>query len=110
MSRSMHQAEGSNGGATVAVAGRHQVGDHVERLGLRAAVRFAQGACRSAEPRPPHRISHQREQRIVELQARDWHAPGSDWTQSIVFSLQILILVFRPEGPLREKTPEGGSR
>jgi branched-chain amino acid transport system permease protein len=34
--------------------------------------------------------------------------PGSDWTQSIVFSILILILVFRPEGLLGEKTPEGG--
>ena len=30
-----------------------------------------------------------------------WHAPGSDWTQSIVFAILILILVFRPEGPAR---------
>ena len=30
-----------------------------------------------------------------------WHSPGSDWTQSIVFSILILILVFRPEGPAR---------
>ena len=37
-----------------------------------------------------------------------WHMPGSDWTQSIVFSILILILVFRPEGLLGEKTPEGG--
>ena len=37
-----------------------------------------------------------------------WHAPGSDWTQSIVFSILILILVFRPEGILGERTPEGG--
>jgi branched-chain amino acid transport system permease protein len=37
-----------------------------------------------------------------------WHAPGSDWTQSIVFSILILILVFRPEGLLGERTPEGG--
>lgn len=36
-----------------------------------------------------------------------WSAPGSDWTQSIVFSILILILVFRPEGLLGEKTPEG---
>ncbi len=36
-----------------------------------------------------------------------WHAPGSDWTQSIVFSILILILVFRPEGLLGEQTPEG---
>jgi branched-chain amino acid transport system permease protein len=37
-----------------------------------------------------------------------WHAPGSDWTQSIVFSILIMILVFRPEGLLGERTPEGG--
>jgi branched-chain amino acid transport system permease protein len=38
----------------------------------------------------------------------EWHAPGSDWTQSIVFTILILILVFRPEGLLGERTPEGG--
>jgi branched-chain amino acid transport system permease protein len=37
-----------------------------------------------------------------------WHAPGSDWTQSLVFAILILILVFRPEGLLGERTPEGG--
>jgi branched-chain amino acid transport system permease protein len=37
-----------------------------------------------------------------------WHMPGSDWTESIVFSLLILILIFRPEGLLGERTPEGG--
>ena len=36
-----------------------------------------------------------------------WTAPGSDWTQSIVFTILILILVFRPEGLLGEQTPEG---
>ena len=36
-----------------------------------------------------------------------WHDPGSDWTQSIVFAILILILVFRPEGLLGERTPEG---
>jgi branched-chain amino acid transport system permease protein len=36
-----------------------------------------------------------------------WHSPGSDWTQSIIFSILILILVFRPEGLLGERTPEG---
>jgi branched-chain amino acid transport system permease protein len=34
-------------------------------------------------------------------------SPGSNWTQSIVFSILILILVFRPEGLLGERTPEG---
>jgi branched-chain amino acid transport system permease protein len=38
----------------------------------------------------------------------NWHAPGSDWTQSIVFAILILILVFRPSGLLGERTPEGG--
>jgi branched-chain amino acid transport system permease protein len=37
-----------------------------------------------------------------------WHSPGSDWTQSIVFAILILILVFRPAGLLGEQTPEGG--
>jgi branched-chain amino acid transport system permease protein len=37
-----------------------------------------------------------------------WHSPGSDWTEAIVFSILILILVFRPEGLLGERTPEGG--
>jgi branched-chain amino acid transport system permease protein len=36
-----------------------------------------------------------------------WHSPGSDWTQSIVFAILIAILVFRPEGLLGERTPEG---
>jgi branched-chain amino acid transport system permease protein len=36
-----------------------------------------------------------------------WQAPGSDWTRSIVFGLLIAILVFRPEGLLGERTPEG---
>jgi len=37
-----------------------------------------------------------------------WHMPGSDWTESIVFAILILILIFRPEGLLGERTPEGG--
>jgi branched-chain amino acid transport system permease protein len=37
-----------------------------------------------------------------------WHAPGSKWTESIVFAILILILVFRPQGLLGERTPEGG--
>ena len=41
-------------------------------------------------------------------EALNWHAPGSDWTESIVFTILILILVFRPEGLLGERTPEGG--
>jgi branched-chain amino acid transport system permease protein len=36
-----------------------------------------------------------------------WLAPGSDWTRTMVFGLLILILVFRPEGILGERTPEG---
>ena len=36
-----------------------------------------------------------------------WFAPGPDWTRSIVFALLIAILVFRPEGLLGERSPEG---
>jgi branched-chain amino acid transport system permease protein len=36
-----------------------------------------------------------------------WATPGSDWSTSIIFSILILILVFRPEGLLGERTPEG---
>jgi branched-chain amino acid transport system permease protein len=33
--------------------------------------------------------------------------PGSDWTRTIVFGILIAVLVFRPEGLLGERTPEG---
>jgi branched-chain amino acid transport system permease protein len=36
-----------------------------------------------------------------------WNAPGPAWTKSIVFAILIAILVFRPEGLLGERTPEG---
>jgi branched-chain amino acid transport system permease protein len=36
-----------------------------------------------------------------------WYTPGGDWTRSIVFGILILTLVFRPEGLLGERTPEG---
>ena len=36
-----------------------------------------------------------------------WYTPGSDWTRTIVFGILIAILVFRPEGLLGERTPEG---
>jgi branched-chain amino acid transport system permease protein len=36
-----------------------------------------------------------------------WLSPGGDWTRSIVFGILIAILVFRPEGLLGERTPEG---
>jgi branched-chain amino acid transport system permease protein len=36
-----------------------------------------------------------------------WFTPGPDWTTSIIFAILILILVFRPEGLLGERTPEG---
>jgi len=36
-----------------------------------------------------------------------WHAPGGDWTRSIVFAILIAVLVFRPQGLLGEETPEG---
>jgi len=35
-------------------------------------------------------------------------APGTDWTRSLIFAILIAILVFRPEGLLGERTPEGG--
>jgi branched-chain amino acid transport system permease protein len=35
-----------------------------------------------------------------------WHSPGSDWTQSVIFMILILILVFRPEGLLGQTTQE----
>ena len=31
-----------------------------------------------------------------------WHTPGADWTQSVIFSILILVLVFRPQGLLGE--------
>jgi branched-chain amino acid transport system permease protein len=37
-----------------------------------------------------------------------WHSPGPAWTEAIVFSILIIILVFRPQGLLGEQTPEGG--
>ena len=37
-----------------------------------------------------------------------WHSPGSKWTQTIVFAILIIILVFRPQGLLGERPPEGG--
>ena len=37
----------------------------------------------------------------------NWHAPGSDWTQSIVFAILILILVFRPVRPARRADAGG---
>jgi branched-chain amino acid transport system permease protein len=36
-----------------------------------------------------------------------YFAPGSDWTRSVIFAVLIAILVFRPEGLLGERTPEG---
>jgi branched-chain amino acid transport system permease protein len=36
-----------------------------------------------------------------------WASPGSDWTRSLVFGILIAILVFKPEGILGERTPEG---
>jgi branched-chain amino acid transport system permease protein len=37
----------------------------------------------------------------------DWLAPGTDWSRAIVFVVLIAVLVFRPEGILGERTPEG---
>jgi branched-chain amino acid transport system permease protein len=36
-----------------------------------------------------------------------WLSPGANWTRSIVFWVLIAVLVFRPEGILGERTPEG---
>jgi branched-chain amino acid transport system permease protein len=36
-----------------------------------------------------------------------WHSPGSNWTEAVIFGILILVLVFRPEGLLGERTPEG---
>ena len=35
------------------------------------------------------------------------YSPGGDWTRSMIFGILIAILVFRPEGLLGERTPEG---
>jgi len=35
------------------------------------------------------------------------YTPGPDWKSTIIFAILILILVFRPEGLLGERTPEG---
>jgi branched-chain amino acid transport system permease protein len=32
-----------------------------------------------------------------------WYTPGGDWTQSVIFAVLILILVFRPQGLLGEQ-------
>jgi branched-chain amino acid transport system permease protein len=37
-----------------------------------------------------------------------WLTPGSSWTRTMIFGILIAILVFRPEGLLGERTPEGG--
>src|SRR5262249_40014665 len=37
-----------------------------------------------------------------------WLSPGPAWTEAIIFAILIIILVFRPQGLLGERTPEGG--
>ena len=37
-----------------------------------------------------------------------WHTPGSKWTESIVFAILILILVFRPTGVARRADARRG--
>jgi branched-chain amino acid transport system permease protein len=37
-----------------------------------------------------------------------WVSPGPAWTESIVFAILIIILVFRPQGLLGEHVAEGG--
>jgi branched-chain amino acid transport system permease protein len=36
-----------------------------------------------------------------------WRSPGSKWTETLVFAILIIILVFRPQGLLGERSPEG---
>jgi branched-chain amino acid transport system permease protein len=36
----------------------------------------------------------------------DNHVPGSSWTQSVIFAILILVLVFRPQGLLGEPAPD----
>jgi branched-chain amino acid transport system permease protein len=33
----------------------------------------------------------------------EWYSPGSDWTESVVLSVLIILLVFRPQGLLGEE-------
>ena len=42
------------------------------------------------------------------VEGLSWHSPGPGWTTTVVFSILIVILVFRPQGLLGEQTPEGG--
>ncbi len=49
-----------------------------------------------------------RHDRAVQQRPRRGTRPGTDWTNSLIFAILILILVFRPEGLLGERTPEGG--
>jgi branched-chain amino acid transport system permease protein len=42
------------------------------------------------------------------VEGLSWHSPGPGWTVTVVFTILIVILVFRPEGLLGEQTPEGG--
>ena len=74
--RAVHRAEGVNQctsrkGRTTPpgrrARRRQEVGDDRERLVLRAAIGLDQRPRRRAEPRAPHRIGHQRQQRLVEL-------------------------------------------
>ena len=80
---------------------RHRLPARADRVHRRRARRHRQPARRRAR-RAVHRL-HPGVQRGPRAGTR----PGSDWTQSIVFSILILILVFRPEGLLGERTPEG---
>jgi branched-chain amino acid transport system permease protein len=35
-----------------------------------------------------------------------WHMPGSNWTESMIFTVLILVLVFRPQGLLGEQVAD----
>jgi branched-chain amino acid transport system permease protein len=37
----------------------------------------------------------------------EWYSPGSDWTESVVLSVLIILLVFRPQGLLGEDSRLG---
>ena len=83
---------------------------HPLRHGLRAGPDRLHGR-RARRHRQPLRAPSSARLIIGMIQAMNegpflW-APGSDWTRSIVFGILIAILVFRPEGLLGERTPEG---
>ena len=67
----MHQSEGADHAALspgrLRAGGRHEVGNHGERLVLGSAVGLDERPRRGAKPRAPDRVGQQREQRLFEL-------------------------------------------